>query len=89
LAAIDDGEGTNGLFNSAVLLGQECWSNGGHYMTDIPYVLAGNAGGAFETGRVVAAGGRSNNDLMISIQNACGVTSNTWGRADLCQGPII
>lgn len=89
LASIDDGDEHDGLYNSAVLLGQECWSDGGHYLRDIPYVVAGNAAGAFETGRVVDAGGRSNNDLMISIQNACGIQSSTWGRADLCDGPII
>lgn len=89
LSAIDDGNGENGLYNSVVLLGQECWSDGGHSLRDIPYVVAGNAAGAFDTGRVVSAGGRSNNDLMISIQNACGISSSTWGRADLCDGPII
>jgi hypothetical protein len=58
-------------------------------MRDIPFVLAGNGGGAWETGRVVQAGGRSNNDLMVSIQNACGIASTTWGKASLNQGPII
>jgi hypothetical protein len=89
LESIDDGGGQTGLYNSVVLLGQECWSDGGHYMRDIPYVVAGNAGGAFEPGRIIDAGGRSNNDMMVSIQNACGISSSTWGKASLNQGPII
>jgi len=89
LKSIDDGDGQNALHNSAVLLGQECWSDGGHYLRDIPYVLGGNGGGAWETGRIVNAGGRSNNDLMVSIQNACGISSATWGKANLNEGPII
>lgn len=89
LKDIDDGDGNNALHNSAVLLGQECWSDGGHYMRDIPFVLAGQGAGAWDTGRVVQAGGRSNNDLMVSIQNACGIASDSWGKASLNQGPII
>ena len=91
LKGIDDGNGQTALYNSAVVLGMECWSNSssGHYLTDIPFILAGQGAGKFQTGRIVDAAKRNNNDLLISVQNACGIASNTFGLASLCKGPIV
>jgi len=91
LKSIDDGGGKTALFNSSIMLGMECWSDSsnGHYLTNIPYMFAGQGAGAFQTGRVIKAGGRNNNDLLISIQNASGIASNVFGLASLCKGPII
>ena len=57
LKGIDDGGGQTALYNSAVILGMECWSNSssGHYLTDIPFILAGQGAGKFQTGRIVDA----------------------------------
>lgn len=91
LKTIDDGDGKTALFNSSVLLGMECWSDSsdGHYLTNIPFIFAGQGAGAFQTGRVVNASGRNNNDLLISIQNASGIESNVFGLPSLCKGGII
>jgi hypothetical protein len=91
LSKIDDGNGQSALYNSAILLGMECWSDSanGHYLTDIPMILAGQGAGAFQTGKIVDANRRSNNDLLVSIQRACGIDSNVFGLASLCQGPIV
>lgn len=91
LKSIDDGGGKTALHNSSVLLGMECWSNSssGHYLTNIPFVFAGQGGGRFETGRIVDAKGRNNNDIHISCLNAAGLKTNTFGLASLCQGAII
>jgi len=91
LKSIDDGDGKTALYNSSVMLGMECWSNSssGHFLTNIPFMFAGQGAGAFQTGRIVQAGGRNNNDLLISIQNASGIASTTFGLASLCKGPII
>jgi len=91
LKTIDDGNGQTALYNSSLILGMECWSNSssGHYLTNIPFILAGQGGGKFQTGRIVQAGGRNNNDLLISVQNAAGIASNTYGLASLCKGPIV
>jgi hypothetical protein len=91
LKTVDDGGGKTALYNSSVVLGMECWSDSssGHYLTNIPFMLAGQGGGKFQTGRIVNAGGRNNNDLLISCQNAAGITSNVFGMASLCQGPIV
>jgi len=91
LKSIDDGGGQSALYNSSVILGMECWSDSssGHYLKDIPFILAGQGAGKFKTGRIVNAQGRSNNDLLISVQNASGITANTFGLASLCKGPIV
>jgi len=91
LSSIDDGGGQSALFNSAVVLGMECWSDSssGHYLTDIPFILAGQGGGAFQTGRIVNANRRNNNDLLVSVQNACGIDSDVFGLPELCKGPIV
>ncbi|HET9954329.1 MAG TPA: DUF1552 domain-containing protein, partial [Polyangiaceae bacterium] len=91
LKGIDDGGGKTALFNSSVLLGMECWSDSsdGHYLKNIPFIFAGQGAGAFQTGRVVNAGGRNNNDLLVSIQRASGIESDVFGLANLCKGPII
>jgi hypothetical protein len=91
LKGINDGPGQTALFNSSVVLGMECWSNSssGHYLTNIPFILAGQGGGKFQTGRIVDAAKRNNNDLLISVQNASGIPSNVFGLASLCAGPIV
>lgn len=91
LRGIDDGGGKSALFNSSVILGMECWSDSssGHYLTDIPFVLAGQGAGAFQSGRIVDAAGRNNNDLLISVQKASGIQSDVFGLPSLCKGPIV
>ncbi len=91
LKTIDDGGGRTALYNSSILLGMECWSNSssGHYLTNIPFVFAGQGGGRFKTGQIVNAAGRNNNDLHVSCLNAAGVQTNSFGLASLCRGPII
>ena len=91
LKSIDDGKGKTALFNSAVFLGMECWSNSssGHYLTNIPFILAGQAGGRFETGRIVNAQGRNNNDIHVSCLQAAGAKATSFGLASLNKGPIV
>jgi hypothetical protein len=91
LKTIDDGNGQTALYNSAVILGMECWSDSsnGHYLRDIPFILAGQGAGKFQTGRIVEANRRNNNDLLISVQRACGIQSDVFGLPELCQGPIV
>jgi hypothetical protein len=89
LKDVDDGNGETALYNSSVILGMECWSDGGHYLDDIPFMFAGQGGGRFQTGRIIDAAGRNNNDLLVSAQNAAGIDSDVYGLASLCEGPII
>ncbi len=91
LKSVDDGNGKTALNNSSVFLGMECWSNSssGHYLTNIPFVLAGQGGDRFKTGRIVDARGRNNNDIHVSCLRAAGIETNTFGLENLCQGPIV
>ncbi|MEZ5854593.1 MAG: DUF1552 domain-containing protein [Hyphomicrobiaceae bacterium] len=91
LKTVDDGRGKTALNNCSVFLGMECWSNSssGHYLTNVPFILAGQGGDRFETGRIVQANGRNNNDIHISCLRAAGIDTNTFGLASLCQGPIV
>jgi hypothetical protein len=63
-------------------------SPGGHSPLSMPYLLVGNAGGSFRTGRHVKCNHRSPNDLYISIQNAFGVSDTVFGDPSCCTGPI-
>ncbi len=91
LKSIDDGGGKSALYNSSVFLGMECWSNSssGHYLTNVPFIFAGQGGGRFKTGLIVDARGRNNNDLHISCLKAAGIETNTFGLPSLCKGAII
>jgi hypothetical protein len=91
LKSIDDGGGKTALYNSSVILGMECWSDSssGHYLRDIPFILAGQGAGKFQTGRIVQAAGRNNNDLLVSVQQAAGIQSDVFGLESLCKGPIV
>jgi len=91
IKSIDDGGGKTALHNSSIILGMECWSDSasGHYLRDIPFILAGQGGGKFQTGRIVDAKGRNNNDLLVSVQQASGIQSDVFGLESLCKGPIV
>ena len=91
MKTVDDGGGKSALHNSSVFLGMECWSNSssGHYLTNIPFVFAGQGGGKFKTGRIVNANGRNNNDLHVSCLNAAGIETSEFGLPTLCRGAII
>ena len=55
----------------------------------MPFVVAGNAEGYFNTGRSLVIDGRAHNDLYVSMLHAMGQTDvNTFGLSDLSQGPL-
>ncbi|MFN0064259.1 MAG: DUF1552 domain-containing protein [Myxococcaceae bacterium] len=59
-----------------------------HSPFSMPYLLAGNAGGAFRTGRHIKCGHRSPNDLYVSIQQAFQLPDPVFGDPAECTGPI-
>jgi hypothetical protein len=84
-------EGTGSLFDSTLLV----WCNElglgwSHSHDHIPFMLAGSAGGYFKTGQLVtAANGTAQNDLLVSICNAMGLTDvKTFGNPKYCKGPL-
>ena len=70
------------------------WSNAlakgnSHTSYPVPYVLAGSAGGYFETGRFLDYGDESANRLLVSVCNAMGLPEvTTYGDMDPGSGPV-
>jgi hypothetical protein len=87
LAQIPEGDGSV-LDNTLVLWGNEISQGNTHSHDNIPYLIAGNAGGAIETGRYLEAGGRSNCDLLLSVLHAFGIEADTFGHPEHCTGPL-
>ncbi len=87
LAEIPEGNGT-ALDNTLVLWGNEISAGNTHSLDNIPYLIAGNAGGALRTGRHLDFGGKSNCDLMLSLLHAFDIDADTFGHPDHCSGPL-
>ena len=82
LAAVPEGGGTM-LDNTLVVWGNELGRGNNHSETRIPFVLAGGAGGAIQTGRWLRRGPLFHNRLLVSICNAMGMTEvDTFGDTD-------
>ena len=89
LDAIPEGEGKTMLDNTAVLLGSELSRGNTHSHSDMNFVLAGGGGGAWATGRYLNFEGKvPHNNLLVSLLNAMGVATNTFGDPEFCTGPL-
>ncbi len=86
LKAIKEGAGTM-LDNTLVLWTSEISVGNTHSQTDMPFVLAGRAGG-LRTGRFLQYDHASHNDLLVSVLNAMGVEETTFGLPAFCHGPL-
>lgn len=87
LAQIPEGDGSV-LDNTLVLWGNELSRGNEHTHRDMPFLIAGNAGGAIRTGRYLTFDGASHNDLLVSVMNAMGVEGTTFGHPEFCNGPL-
>jgi hypothetical protein len=77
------------LDNTVVLWGTEIGESTQHALTQMPYMLAGGAGGRLNTGRLIDFGqGRTNNDMLLSIAHAMGSEDTTFGDPDFSTGPL-
>ena len=85
---VPEGDGTL-LDNSVVLWVNELGKGNNHDHDDVPIVMAGNLGGVFGPGgRHLEFGERPHNDLLITLCHAFGQEVQTFGRPELCSGPI-
>ena len=57
-----------------------------HVCTDVPFVLAG--GGAFTAGRYLRTNGASHARLLVSICQAMGLATTTFGNPATGAGPL-
>ena len=54
----------------------------------MPFIIAGSCGGYFNTGRYLSYTDDPHNNLLVSLANAMGVQTNTFGNPDYCSGPL-
>lgn len=73
LQAVPEGDGTL-LDHTLVLWCNELGQGNTHSHDDIPFVLAGRAGGAVSPGRYVQYAGKNHNDLLAACAQAMGLT---------------
>jgi hypothetical protein len=59
-----------------------------HGLSNVPYMLAGKLGGTFRTGRFLRYPQRSNIDLLIALQNAFGIASDSFGEPGFSGGAL-
>jgi hypothetical protein len=87
LDEIPEGEGTM-LDNTVVVLASEIAQGNTHSHTDAPFLLAGSAGGYFQTGRYLTYDAQPHNNLLVSLLNAMGVPATTFGDPNYCTGAL-
>ena len=82
-------EGDQSLLDStAVLLCSEIGDPPSHDYRRIPFILGGNAGGLFKTGRFVNFGGKPHHMLLVALLNAYGLPDTTIGDAKYNNGAL-
>jgi hypothetical protein len=88
LQAVKEGEGT--IFDRSLIFWCNDLGDGRtHGHLDVPYVLAGNAGGALRTGQYLRFSPRAaSNDVLVSVLNAMGIPDTRFGKAEWCTGPL-
>lgn len=85
LASKPEGDGTM-LDHSLVVFCTEVSDGDDHSHEDMPFVLAGGAGGAIDTGRFVSYFNRRHGDMLATIARAAGAPFGGWG--DGTAGPL-
>lgn len=88
LKEIPEGDGT--VFDNTVIFWTDEQSKGNnHDRRNMPYLLAGSAGGHFRTGRYITQSSETgHNRLLVSLMNAMGVDGDTFGNPEYGTGPI-
>jgi hypothetical protein len=89
LALAQEADGSYMLDNTLVLWGNELGAGNTHGYTDIPWLLAGGAGGALRMGRALQLPDHPHNDLLVSVCQAMGMHDvTTFGIPGVCTGPL-
>jgi len=87
LDSVDEGNGTL-LDNSLVLAVTEIQMPETHDQSNMPFILAGKAGGKIETGRWLRVPSTPHNNLLVSVLNLFGLPETTFGHPEYCTGPL-
>ncbi|MCY1072686.1 DUF1552 domain-containing protein [Nannocystis sp. RBIL2] len=76
------------LDNSIVLWAKEMGDSRLHTCVGVPFVIAGGAGGRWQTGRYLKYSGESHGKLMVSLCQAMGLSNETFGNPMVGNGPL-
>ena len=77
------------LDNTVIFWGNELSDGDRHLRREMKFVVAGNAGGYFDTGRYLRFDDDDrHNDLLVSFANAMGHGIETFGDPGYCNGPL-
>jgi hypothetical protein len=79
LQSTTDGDGNTMLRNTLIFLFSELGDSNDHDHNNMPFILAGGAGGALTTGRWLNFTDDSHTKLLVSIANLMGVNINSFG----------
>jgi hypothetical protein len=90
LAKLDSVEESNGtlLDNSLVLAVTEIQMPETHGQTNMPFILAGKAGGKIRTQRWLRVPSTPHNNLLVSVLNLFGLPETTFGHPEYCTGAL-
>jgi hypothetical protein len=78
MAQIDEGGGT--LLDSSAVVFVSSYGNAGlHNPANVPFVIAGNAGGALRTGQFLQYPGIPHNRMLLALAKAYGVAMPSYG----------
>jgi len=89
LANTIEPDGSKMLDNTLLLWGNELGVGNTHDYKNIPWLLAGGAGGYFKMGRYVQFPNVPHNNLLVSVCNAMGLSDvTTFGIPGVCTGPL-
>ncbi|MEM1348006.1 MAG: DUF1552 domain-containing protein [Myxococcota bacterium] len=86
LDSMPEGDGTV-LDHTVVIWTNELGKGNSHTRNNVPIVMAGG-GGFFQMGRHFTWDQHPHNDLLVSLCNAMGVSTNTFGNPAYCNGPL-
>lgn len=87
VASIADRLEEVGLMEQTLFVWGSGLSNGAaHSSIDLPIVLLGDACGRLRTGQLIDGGGRSYNDVILTVLEAFGLGRDTFGDAARCNG---
>jgi hypothetical protein len=90
IAAVVESDGTKMIANTMILLFTECTISGTnpHHHSNVPVALLGGSSLGLRGNRCLRYGGRTSNDLMVTLARAFGVPIDTFGKASFNSKPL-
>ena len=86
--AVQEANGLTLLDNSVVLWVSEIQQPESHNQRNMPFMLAGKAGGKLQSGRWLKVAAQPHNNLLVSLLNLFDVPETRFGHPDFCTGAL-